>query len=333
MTTTPTLAMPNFSEPFTIESDASSNGIGAVLSQQGQPIAFMSRALGPTKQSWSVYAKEMLAIIHAIQTWRPFLLGRKFYIQTDQRSLKYCLDQRIATPEQQKWVTKLLGYDYEITYKPGRDNNAADALSRVRGSPSLDSLFVSKTSLWDTIKTEARNNPYMMTISSKATTNPGVPYSWRNGLVCYKNWVVVPPHSTIIAQLLHEFHDSPSGGHSGVLHTYKRLAQQFYWPSMFHTVQTYVASCEVCQRNKNDTLSPAGLLQPLPIPCQVWDDITMDFIDGLPPSAGKTSIPVIVDRLSKSTHFLALSPPYTAKMVAETFIAGIVKLMACLSLL
>jgi len=138
------------------------------------------------------------------------------------------LEQCIVTPEQQKWVKKLLGYDYEITYKPGRDNNAADALSRVRGSPSLDSLFVSHTLLWDTIKTEARTNPYMMTISSKVTANPGVPYSWRNGLVCYKNRVVMPPHSTIIAQLLHEFHDSPSGGHSSVLCTYKRLAQQFY---------------------------------------------------------------------------------------------------------
>jgi hypothetical protein len=180
----------------------------------------------------------------------------------------------------------------------------------------LDTLFVSLTPLWDIIKTEARTNPYMMTISTKATTNPSVPYSWCNGLVCYKNRVVVPSHSNIIAQLLHEFHDSPSGGHSSVLQTYKRLAQQFYWPSMFHTVKNYVASCEVCQRTKNDTLSPVGLLQPLPIPCQVWDDITMDFFDGLPLLVEKTSILVVVDRLSKSAHFLALSHPYTAKLVA-----------------
>jgi len=71
----------------------------------------------------------------------------------------------------------LLGYDYEITYKPGRKNNAADALSRVTDSPSLDILFVSHIPLWDTIKTEAHTNPYMMKISDKATENPGVPYS------------------------------------------------------------------------------------------------------------------------------------------------------------
>lgn len=140
MTSTPTLAMPNFHEPFVIETDASGDGIGVVLTQQGKPIAFMSRVLGVTKRSWSIYAREMLAIVHAIQIWRPYLLGQKFYIQTDQRSLKYLLDQRITTPEQQKWVAKLLGYDYEIIYRPGKENSAADALSRVITSPS--SLFI-----------------------------------------------------------------------------------------------------------------------------------------------------------------------------------------------
>ena len=98
MTTTPTLAMPNLKEPFIIETDASGNGIGAVLSQQGKPNAFMSKSPSSSKQSWSTYAKEMFAIIQAIQTWRPYLVGHKFYIFTDQRSLKYLLEQIITTP-------------------------------------------------------------------------------------------------------------------------------------------------------------------------------------------------------------------------------------------
>ncbi|RVW17875.1 Transposon Ty3-I Gag-Pol polyprotein [Vitis vinifera] len=303
MTSTPTLAMPNFNEPFVIESDASSAGIGVMLTQQGRPIAFMSRALGITKQSWSTYAKEMFAIVQAIRTWRPYLLGRKFYIQTDQHSLKYLLEKRIVTPEQQKWVSKLLGYDYEITYKLGRENFVADALSRLIGSPSLNTLFVSQT----TCGMQSRRKPTSIPTWSELASLP----------------LQILEHPTSGRM---KFHDSPYGGHSGVLRTYKRLAQQFYWPSMHKVIQQYVTSCTVCQKYKVETLSSAGLLQPLPIPCQVWDDITMGFIEGLPPSNGKSTIFVVVDRLSKSTHFLAMSHPYMAKMVAEKFVEGIVKL-------
>lgn len=87
MTTTLVLAMPNFSETFVIETDASAFGIGAVLSQKGRPLAFMSKAINQTKRGWSTYVKEMLAIIEAIRLWRPYLLGKKFQILTDQKSL------------------------------------------------------------------------------------------------------------------------------------------------------------------------------------------------------------------------------------------------------
>lgn len=91
-------------------------------------------------------------------------------------------------------------------------------------------------------------------------------------------------------------------------------------------IQEYVKACKVCQRNKYQTLSPGGLLQPLPIPTQTWSDISMDFIGGLPKVQGVDTVMVVVDRLTKYAHFLPVSHPYTAKNIAELFIQEIVRL-------
>lgn len=96
---------------------------------------------------------------------------------------------------------------------------------------------------------------------------------------------------------------------------------------MHRTVEDYVAACDICQRAKADTLVPAGLLKPFPILCQVWKDITMDFIEWLPQCNGKNTILVVVDHVGKSAHFMALSQPFTAKIVADKFIEVVVKFM------
>ena len=70
-----------------------------------------------------------MAILHVVQNWHPYLLGNHFCIKTDHQSLKYFLEQCVSSPTQQKWVSKLMGYDYEITYKKGKDNLVVDALS------------------------------------------------------------------------------------------------------------------------------------------------------------------------------------------------------------
>lgn len=129
----PVLALPDFSKQFVIESDASDKGIGAVLQQEGHPMAFISKALGPKNLGLSVYEKECLAILFAVEHWRPYLLHAVFIIKTDQRSLVYLEEQRLATPTQQKAFTKLLGLQYKIVFKSGFDNRTADALSRHPG--------------------------------------------------------------------------------------------------------------------------------------------------------------------------------------------------------
>ncbi|KAF8389590.1 hypothetical protein HHK36_024107 [Tetracentron sinense] len=130
VTEAPVLALPNFSQPFVIECDASGVGIGAVLMQLKQPTAYLSKALKGKALHMSTYDKELFALVTAIQKWRPYLLGQSFIVRTDQQSLKFMLEQKVGTPLQQKWITKLLGYDFTMEYKKGCENKVADALSR-----------------------------------------------------------------------------------------------------------------------------------------------------------------------------------------------------------
>ena len=128
-------------------------------------------------------------------------------------------------------------------------------------------------------------------------------------------------HSTII-QL---FHDSSFGGHSGVAVTIKRVAALFWWKKLRRDIRNYVRMCQVYQRYKADLPAPGGLLQPLPIPGAVWVDVSLNFIEGLPKSRGKDTILVVVDRLSKYAHFLTLTHPFTATIVAQLYFDHIFK--------
>lgn len=114
-----------------METDASNMGIGAVLVQAGHPLAFLSKDLGPRWQKLSVYEKELLAVVTTVQNWEQYLIGEHFVIKTDQKSLIWLLQQKISTPFQQLWLSKLMGFNYDIVYRSGSENAVADALSRV----------------------------------------------------------------------------------------------------------------------------------------------------------------------------------------------------------
>ena len=130
ITQAPVLTLPDFSKPFTLEIDASEIGVGVVLSQMQHPIAYFSKKLNVRMQKQSAYAREFFAITEAIAKFRHYLLGHKFVIKTDQKSLKSLTDQVVHTPEQQNWLHKLIGYDFTIEYKSGKENVVVDSLSR-----------------------------------------------------------------------------------------------------------------------------------------------------------------------------------------------------------
>ncbi|TYK23464.1 putative retroelement pol polyprotein [Cucumis melo var. makuwa] len=296
MMSLPVLALPDFTKQFEIEADASGYGVGVVLVQDKRPVAYYSHMLALRDRSRPVYERELMADVLAVQRWRPYLLIGKFRVKTDQKALKFLLDQRIIQPQYQKWIAKLLGYSFEVVYKPGVENRAADALSR---------------------------KPEEIEQGEELEVND---YSLRKGLLMYKNRLVILKQSSLIPVILDTFHNSAFGGHSGFLRTYKRIAAELYWEGMKADIKKHCEECLTCQRSKTLALSPAGLLVPLEIPQAIWSDISMDFVEGLPKSSGCEVILVVVDRLSKYGHFLPLKHPYTAKLVAELFVKEIVRL-------
>ncbi|XP_035543593.1 uncharacterized protein LOC118347680 [Juglans regia] len=148
MSQPPVLALPNFQLPFVIECDASGEAIGAVLMQEGRPLAFFSQVLKGRALAMSTYEKELMALVSAVQKWRPYLLGHSFVVKTDHQSLKFLLDQRVGTPMQQKWILKLMGYDFLVEYKKGRENVVADALSRQELENEVTVALITLSS-WD----------------------------------------------------------------------------------------------------------------------------------------------------------------------------------------
>jgi len=133
-------------------------------------------------------------------------------------------------------------------------------------------------------------------------------------------------NSALQTKLIAAFHSSAIGGHSGANATYHRLKKLFLWKGMKADVDSYVKQCNICQHTKQSHDHPAGLIQPLPIPAGVWQELSMDFVEGLPKSECYSVVLVAVDRLTKFAHFIPMKHPYTTVTVAQLFMDNIVKL-------
>jgi hypothetical protein len=218
-----------------------------------------------------------------------------------------------------------------VEYKKGVDNKVADALSRREGwenEATLSSISLPVVDWVEHLKFQYHHDLDLMKLIQQWNSNKldHQKYSMRQGLLLYKNRIHIGGALQLQQQVLQFVHCDPVAGHSGYERTMQRARRDFYWRGMKQSVKKFIRECLVCQQNKQENTSPAGLLQPLPIPNRVWSDISLDFVEGLPLSHGHSVILVVVDRLSKYAHFISLAHPYTAVKVARLFIDNILKL-------
>ncbi|WVZ79270.1 hypothetical protein U9M48_026871 [Paspalum notatum var. saurae] len=274
------------------ETDASGSGIGAVLMQDGHPLAFISKPLGPRSLGLLTYEKEYMAILFTVEQWRAYLQHGEFIVFTDQKSLVQLTDQRLHTHWQRKVFSKLLGLQYKVVYKKGSDNRVADALSR-----------------------------YPVATTQCAAISKVCLSGFKR---CWTAMLAVPP--ALRLKLIQAFHSSAVGGHSGIPVTYGRMKKLFAWSGMKKEVITFVQSCLTCQPSKPDRQCLPGSLQPLPVPTQAWQIVSLDFIEGLPLSGHANCILVVVDSFTKYGHFILLHHPFTAVTVAKAFLHNVYRL-------
>lgn len=235
LTNPPVLAMPDFNKEFVLETDASGFGLGAVLMQNNRPLAYFSKFLGPRARQKSIYEKELMAVCLAIQKWRYYLLGRHFVVRTDQQSLRFITQQQEVGSDYQKWVSKLLGYSFEIQYKPGKANQVADALSRkTTGEVELGALLTLPEISWAQLGQETQSDMWLNQVVADLKSNPSSHEGFKliEDKLTYKGRMVIPRGSSFKATLLKEYHCSPVGGHAGEVKTYLRLAANWYWLGM-----------------------------------------------------------------------------------------------------
>jgi len=319
----PVLRYPDPDLPYEIISDASITGCGAILTQEGQPIAYFSSRFSSAEHNYTTGEQELLGLIKALKEWRCYVEGcKELTLVTDHNPLTFFSVQPNLSRRQARWSEFLSRFHFHVKYRPGA-TNPADSLSRLYSTPAAASLMtlaitVSEFSsdLLDRIKAESLLDPHFK--DAKATRK----YVQHGSYWTHHDRIVVP--ASLQLEIIQEHHSNVVSGHFSWSRTYDLIARQFFWPKMQEAVQSFVQTCVSCQRSKSSTKRPFGLLSPLPIPDTRWHTVTMDFITDLPVSScGHDAILVFVDKLTKFVHLVPCRKKCSAEDAARLFLTHI----------
>ncbi|KAA3486012.1 integrase [Gossypium australe] len=342
LTEAPVLVQPESGKEFVVFSDASLNGLGCVLMQEGKVVAYASRQLKPHKRNYPTHDLELAAIVFALKIWRHYLFSEKCHVYSDHKSLKYLMTQKDLNLRQRRWLELLKDYELAIDYHLGKANVVADALSR-KSLFSLRTMYVDLAITDDGVIIAELNarSLFVQQIreaqeiddelkAKRSLCGLDVDLDFQidtEGCLRFKGRICVPKNPELVRMICDEAHSSKLSIHPGSTKMYNDLKQHYWWHGMKRDISDYVSKCLVCQQVKAEHQVPSGLLQPIMIPEWKWDRVTMDFVSGLPLTPSKKdSIWVIVDRLMKSAHFIPVRTDFSLDKLAELYLAQIVRL-------
>ncbi|UYV85023.1 hypothetical protein LAZ67_X004325 [Cordylochernes scorpioides] len=288
--------------PTELHTDASGYGIGAVLVQindgKERPVGYASRTLSKAEKNYSTTERECLAAIWAINKFRPYLFGREFVIVTDHHALCWLSNLKDPTGRLARWALKLQEYNVTVVYKSGRKHQDADCLSRnplqlesEEAYNDEDDDIPSITAL-TCFEAEQRKDPKINKLIDETeifgAESKG--YEMLKGTLYKKNFdplgnqhlLVIPKHLRL--ELLKSLHDAPTAGHLGFSKTYERVKNKYFWPGLLRDIRKYVAHCKECQRKKQSTQKPPGLLKAIPPASSPFQRVGMDLLGRFPKS-------------------------------------------------
>ncbi|GJV90717.1 putative reverse transcriptase domain-containing protein [Tanacetum coccineum] len=271
---------------------------------EGRVIAYASRQLKIHKKNYTTHDLELGAVVFALKIWRHYLYETSSIIYTEHKSLQYIFNQKELNMHQRRWIELFSDFDCEIRYHPDKANSSIK-----------DRILVAQNEASEVVDTPAE----MLRGLDKHMKRRS------DGAWYYLDRIWVPWTGDVRTLIMEEAHKSKYSIHLGANKMYYDLRDMYWWPGTKKDIALYVSKCFTCSKIKAEHQRPSGLLQQPEISEWKWERIAMDFVTKLPrTSSGHDVIWVIVDRLTKSAHFLSMREDYKMDRLAKLYLNEII---------